>query len=122
MPRPLSATAVGAAAILTLLAGCGRVQAVGPNRTLTVAVTEYRINPQSVTARPGQLTIVVHNYGRLSHNLAVLSGSVEMAATPPLSPGQSAAVTVDLTRGTYALASTVMSDQALGAYGTLTVR
>jgi hypothetical protein len=122
MPRTLFATAVGAAATLTLLTGCGRVQAVGPNRTLSIAVTEYRVDPQSVTASPGQLTMVVHNYGRLSHNLAVLSGSVEMAATPPIAPGQSAAITVDLTPGRYALASTVMSDQALGTYGTLTVR
>ncbi len=122
MPRTVFAAAVGAAAILALLTGCGRVQAVGPNRTLSVAVTEYRINPQTVTAGSGQLTIVVHNYGRLSHNLAVLSGSVEMGSTPPISPGQSAAITVDLTPGKYALASTVMSDQALGTYGTLTIR
>jgi hypothetical protein len=122
MPRALFATAVAAAAILTVLMGCGRVQAVGPNRTLSVAVTEYRINPQTVTTRPGQLTIVVHNYGRLSHNLAVLSGSVEMAATPAISPGQSAAITVSLTPGRYVLASTVMADQSLGTYGALTVR
>ncbi|HWE31979.1 MAG TPA: cupredoxin domain-containing protein [Solirubrobacteraceae bacterium] len=122
MPRPLFASAAGAATILTLLTGCGRVAAVGPSRTLSVAVTEYRINPQRVTASSGQLTIEVHNYGRLSHNLAVFSGSVEDATTPPISPGQSAELTVNLTPGKYALASTVMSDQALGTYGTLTVR
>jgi plastocyanin len=122
MPRPLFAAALGAATILALLTGCGRVATVGPSRTLSVAVTEYRINPQSVTASPGPLTITVHNYGRLSHNLAIFSGSVQDATTPPISPGQSAALTVDLTRGKYALASTIMSDQALGTYGTLTVR
>jgi hypothetical protein len=109
-------------ALATALAGCGRTAVVGPGRTLSLAVTEYRVNPQSVTANPGQLTIVVHNYGRLSHNLAVFSGSVEQASTPPIPPGQTGQLTVDVVRGKYALASTIMSDQALGAYGTLTVR
>ncbi len=122
MSRPQFAATIGALTTLALLTGCGHSAVVGPSRTLSVAVTEYRINPPSVTASPGQLTIVVHNYGRLSHNLAVFSGSVEDATTPPISPGQSADLTVDLTPGKYALASTVMSDQALGTYGTLTVR
>jgi hypothetical protein len=109
------------AASLVLLSGCGRTLLVGSDRTLSVGLTEYRIAPQSIHAPPGLLTILVHNYGRLTHNLVISRAGQPEAATAPISPGETAELAVTLGPGTYLVASTILSDQALGAYGTLTV-
>src|SRR5690348_17114204 len=74
--RPMRRAIVAAAALLAAappLSGCGHTTTVGAGRTVAVALTEYRVRPQSVQAAAGELTIVVHNYGRLTHNLVVSS-------------------------------------------------
>lgn len=110
------------ALLLSGLAGCSRTVDVNASRTLQVALTEYRITPQSVQAPSGALTIFVHNYGRLSHNLVIsLDGQSEFS-TQPVPPGQTTELIAILTPGRYLMASTILSDQALGAYGTLVVR
>ena len=43
------------------------------------------------------------------------------AETPPIAPGSSALLAVDLVRGSYEMASNLFDDQSLGTYGTLTV-
>jgi hypothetical protein len=114
----LAATLIGLA---IAAAGCGHTVRVGPDRTLRIAMTEYRLNPQSVTAPEGQLTILIHNYGRLTHNLAVSLNGQTAGATKPIAPGQDATLTVMLTKGSYLLSSTLLSDEALGEFGTLKV-
>jgi hypothetical protein len=94
---------------------------VSANGILHVALSEYRVAPQDVSARAGTLTIFVHNYGRLNHNLVISYNGVSEASTEPIRPGQSAELIATLTPGRYVMASTVLSDQALGAYGSLTV-
>jgi len=64
---------------------------------------------------------VAINYGRLTHNLVLSRGGQTQGSTRALAPGQSGVITVQLTPGTYQMASTILSDQALGAYGTMTV-
>jgi hypothetical protein len=110
------------AASVALLCGCGQTHVVGADHTLTVALTEYRVAPQSIRAPAGLLTIFVHNYGRLTHNLVISLRGQPEAATQPISPGGSGVLAVTLGPGRYLVASTLLSDQALGAYGTLTVR
>jgi predicted small secreted protein len=103
------------------LAGCGTTTTVGTGRTLQIALNEYRVTPQSVRAQTGPLTIFVHNYGRLTHDLVIsLDGRTE-AATTPIAPGQTQELDAALAPGRYLMASSVLSDQALGAYGSLTV-
>lgn len=103
------------------LGGCGRVATVGADRTLQLALTEYRLNPRSVRAGAGMLTIRVHNYGRLTHNLVISAGGQPSVSTKPIPPGQSVELILTLIPGTYRMASTILSDEALGEYGTLTV-
>lgn len=86
-----------------------------------MALTEYRLNPQSIDASGGVLAIVVHNYGRLTHDLVVSLNGQNIAGTKPIPPGQTAELDLDLAPGTYQMASTILSDQDLGAYGTLKV-
>ncbi len=104
-----------------LLAGCSHTQLVGSDRTLHVALNEYRINPQNVRVSAGLLVIEVRNFGRLNHNLVITHDGVTVDQTDPLPPGQSTDVAVSLTAGKYVMASTILSDQTLGMYGTLTV-
>ncbi|HEX3834629.1 MAG TPA: hypothetical protein VHW04_21785 [Solirubrobacteraceae bacterium] len=119
--RPLPRTWLLAALPALALAGCGHVARVGPGATLQVALNEYRVTPQDVRAGSGPLTIVVHNDGRLTHDLVITQDGRQTAATEPLAPGQTTDLVTTLAPGRYLMASTILSDQALGAYGTLNV-
>ena len=116
---PLAVFAAGL--VIMAAAGCGATTTVASSGTLQIAVTEYRITPQSVRAGAGVLTIVVHNDGRLSHNLVISHGSVVEASTTPIAPGGWTELQAALLPGRYLIASSLLSDQALGAYGTLDV-
>ncbi|HUO73819.1 MAG TPA: hypothetical protein VMU39_23810 [Solirubrobacteraceae bacterium] len=105
-----------------LAAGCGQTRTVGADRTLRVALSEYRLNPESARTTPGVVAILVHNYGRLTHNLVVSENGQTIGSTKPMAPGQSAELDLNLAAGSYLMTSTILSDQALGTYGTLTVR
>jgi hypothetical protein len=111
-----------AAALVTLgAAACGSTTTVSKNGTLRVALSEYRVIPQDVHTTAGVLTIVVHNYGRLTHDLVIsLNGQPEIS-TKPIAPGQTAVLDAALIPGKYQMASSILSDQALGAYSTLDV-
>jgi uncharacterized cupredoxin-like copper-binding protein len=109
------------ASLALLAGGCGRAQVVASGRTLELGLTEYRLIPQDVRVHAGQLTIFVHNYGRLTHNLVVSRNGQEQGETKPIPPGQGTELTLTLRPGKYLTASTILSDQALGQDGTLTV-
>ncbi len=80
---------VAAAVALTLLAaGCGSTTRVGSDRVFQVALTEYHVAPQSASVLMGTVSIYVHNYGRLSHNLVISTGGRPLASTEPIPPGQ----------------------------------
>lgn len=112
---------LAAAAAAAGVAGCAGTIRVGSRRSVTVDVSEYRLRPASLQAPTGQLQISVRNLGRLTHDLVVARGNSWVAATRPLFPGQSQTLTLNLPRGTYSIFSSLLSDQALGAYGTLEV-
>lgn len=120
--RRTALSAIVAALAAVAGAGCSHTARVGPARTLQVAVSEYRLKPDSIEVTPGFLTLVVRNYGRLTHNLVVAQNGRPQGATGSIPPGHEATLIVDLARGRYTLASTILSDADLGARGTLTVR
>ena len=103
------------------IAGCGHAQSVGRARIVQVAEAEYRLSPDALKLRQGPITLVVHDFGRLAHNLAVLDGATTVAETAPIPPGTSVTLAVYLAPGTYTLASTLLDDQSLGIRGKLTV-
>jgi uncharacterized cupredoxin-like copper-binding protein len=106
---------------LVAVAGCSHTTVVGRNRTVNVAISEYRLNPGRVRVTTGTFTILVHNVGRLTHNLVIGSGGHKEAGTTTIWPGQHAELTVNLAPGTYSMTSNLQSDQALGVDGTLEV-
>ena len=116
--------ATSASALLGIaLAGCGHTATVGADRTLRVALTEYQIVPGKVQASAGALTIIVHNVGKLTHNFVITDASNQQVdGTPAIWPGSTRQLSVTLAPGRYTLSSTLFSDQALGQFGTLTVK
>ena len=113
--------AAGAAAALLGVCGCGSTTTVGSSRTLQIGLDEYRVLPQDVRTTAGPLTIVVHNYGRLTHSLVITLHGLPEASTGPIAPGETTDLYATLEAGDYVMASSILSDQALGAYGTLDV-
>jgi hypothetical protein len=119
MPAP--ARAAVALALAWTLAGCTHTIRVGGGRTLQIALTEYRMTPDTVRAFAGTLTITARNLGTRTHDLVVSLGNFNEAKPLYLTPGATGTVTVDLAPGQYMLRSTVLDDQALGLWGTLDV-
>jgi hypothetical protein len=112
---------IATALVLLAVAGCGSTTKVGSDGMLEVGLKEYRVLPQDVHARAGVLTIFVHNYGRLTHDLVISLHGIAQASTQPIPPGQTVELDTTLGPGRYVMASSILSDQALGAYGTLDV-
>ena len=104
-----------------LVTACSHTEVVGTDRTVRIQLSEYRLEPQSIRVGHGLVTIIVHNHGMLDHNLALFQNGETVDSINPLSPGETSQMTLFLSPGTYSMASTVLSDQSLGAYGTLRV-
>jgi hypothetical protein len=121
MSAPRASKLALVAGCAAVLVGCGHAQSVSGDRTLHVALSEYHLRPDNIRVTAGYLDIQVRNYGRLTHNLVISRNGVTDGSTKPIWPGQSAEMTISLEPGTYSIASTMLSDQALGAYGTLKV-
>ena len=105
-----------------LLAGCGATHhrpALG--RAERVASTSGASRPEHADARAGSLVIVVHNSGRLAHNLLLSRDGVRVSSTPPIMPGQDADLAATVQKGSYEMLSSMVDDEATGVYGTLNV-
>jgi hypothetical protein len=134
MSRSLT-TAACLATTALVLGGCGEGKVFRTDRPiLRITVDEYRIMPQNIEARPpnGRLKIVVHNSGRLTHNLVIEIPPKEVGDKPipiegarvtSMQPGESAApIKVTLRPGTYRLVCTIANHDDLGQYGKLVVK
>ena len=102
-------------------AACQGTKHVGPDRTVSIVLSEYRLAPDRVRASAGPLTLVIHNFGRLTHNLALRRAGKLVAESVAIVPGGESILAVDLTAGTYDMTSTLFEDESLGMHGTLTV-
>jgi uncharacterized cupredoxin-like copper-binding protein len=131
MSRSLLTAACLATAVL-VLGGCGEGKLVSTDRPiLRITVDEYRIVPQNLKARPGRIKLVVHNAGRLTHNLVIEIPPkkvgdkpipVEGARVTSMQPGETAApIKVTLAPGTYRLVCTIANHDDLGQYGKLVI-
>ena len=136
---PARATMFAVAALVALgtavalLGGCGddSKAVVDRDATLRLRVDEYRILPENIRTRAGRVHLVVHNIGRLTHNVAVETFSdspetdspVELGRTATSHPGET--VTEDgrisLKPGKYRLVCTIGNHDDLGQYATLVV-
>lgn len=120
MPNRLAIRLLVVGAAAAALAGCSQTT-VARSRSVQISLTEYRVVPQSIQSRPGELTLRVENDGRLTHTLAITRHGNILGQTGPLPPGARTILILSLNPGRYLMTSTLLSDQDLGEYGTLTV-
>ena len=101
------------AALALTLAGCGSggggqaTSVASPTAApvvgtaVSVVEKEFSITLAKTTLSPGTYTFQVSNQGAISHNLTVAGPGVATKATPTISAGQSAHLTVTLQKGSY---------------------
>ena len=122
---PTAARATAVAAALAACAGCGEPDPVAVDATpLRLTLSEYRVEPQAVRVPAGRVEIVVRNGGTTTHRLEIRSAdrARRLAASPPLPPGASARLMLDLPPGTYVDACAVERHDTLGEHGTIVAR
>jgi uncharacterized cupredoxin-like copper-binding protein len=92
-------------------------------KTINVTESEWKVVlPPEKTLAQGTYTFVVHNSGKIQHDLAITGGKVTgPAKTPLINPGGNAKLTVSLGTGSYTLYCTVPGHKALGMQATLSV-
>jgi uncharacterized cupredoxin-like copper-binding protein len=117
--------AIAAAAALVAGTGCGEPSPVALDATpLRLTLSEYRVAPQAVRVPAGRVTIVVRNAGTMVHRLQVRNEdrTRTLAASPPLRPGETARLVVELPPGTYVDTCAIERHDTLGEHGTIVAR
>jgi hypothetical protein len=124
-PLPSRALATAVATALVTCTGCGEPDAVAVDATpLWLTLSEYRIAPQAVRVPAGRVEILVRNGGTAVHRLEICSAdrTRTLAASPPLRPGQTARLVVELPPGAYVDTCAVERHDTLGEHGTIVAR
>ena len=82
-------------------AAASRTPAAVDATPLRLTLSEYRISPQAVRVPAGRVEIVVRNGGAMVHRLEIRSEdrTRTLASSPPLRPGATARLVVDLPPG-----------------------
>jgi plastocyanin len=118
------ARATAVLVVAAVLAGCGGGEpaASAKGARVAIALDDFLITPQDVTARAGRVTFAVTNRGRLVHSFHVQRPDREAVKLTRLQPGASATVTADLAPGEYRLVCVESNHAELGMTGRLVVR
>ena len=117
--RTLAALLIG----LATATGCGggatvREQTGGFNVTLD----DYLIRPQSIRVPKGkQLTVTVHNVGKLGHTFRIRSSNHDVLKFTTLAPGETKSRSFKLAAGKYTMYCALSNHEELGMHGTLVV-
>ena len=92
-------------------------------QTIKVTESEWKVAlPAAGTLKAGQYTFVVHNAGKIPHDLVVSGPHVTGTAnTPLISPGKDATLKVGLSAGIYTLYCAVPGHRQLGMVAKLSV-
>ncbi|MGH2980987.1 MAG: plastocyanin/azurin family copper-binding protein [Solirubrobacterales bacterium] len=97
--------------------------AKGPGGTVQLAAdpTQIAYDKSALSSKPGAVTIDFDNPAQVAHDVAIASGSEEIAKSELVTDGK-ASVTAALTPGKYVFFCTVPGHREAGMQGTLTVR
>jgi hypothetical protein len=116
---PPRLVALVVAAALPLASGCGEPDAVAVEGPLRLTISEYRVSPQVVRVPAGRVELVVRNAGTMVHQLQIrtLDRTRALATSPPLRPGETARLTVELPPGDYVSTCPLDRHDTLGEHG-----
>jgi plastocyanin len=111
-------------AFALLLGACGGSEEVAraPDRDIGIELRDFRIGPQVVSTRRGELTFTVINRGRLPHNFHVKGPGGSRIGLSTMLPGRGSTGVKKFGRGTYRMVCTIANHEELGMYGRLVVR
>ena len=123
-PSPLPAVAATTAAIrrprstTEEAAGGGG----GGGETVNVSLVDFKLDPADPTVKAGEVTFKATNDGDTTHSLEIEGPGEETELPQDLAPGDSGAVTVDLSKpGTYEWYCPIDSHKEEGMEGEITV-
>lgn len=127
-------TAAAAPAATTTASGA----ATATDGRVTIEASEFKFSPTAITAKPGKLTIVMHDTGKVVHELVVLktkaaadalkvtggrvSEKDSVGEISETDAGASKSRTFDLEAGTYVFVCNVPGHYMDGMRGTITVQ
>jgi hypothetical protein len=97
---------------------------------IRVELREFKMTPQAVSIKRGNVSIQVTNRGALVHNLQIETivprssdeKAEQLLAIKAMQPGASASGNVSLSPGKYRWRSSIANDDDLGMYGVIEVR
>ena len=123
MSRSRARTLALLAVPLALATGCGDATPTVPAREgrAEVALDDYLLDPQELSARPGPLTLTVRNRGRIGHSLRLRLDEDVRVSVLTLLPGERETVTRSLPAGSYRMYCAIGNHEELGMWGTLMV-
>lgn len=94
----------------------------GGAQTVKVGETEYKLNPDNPTVKPGKVSFDVTNDGKVVHTLTVEGPDGSSTLDQDLKPGNSGELAVDLSEpGKYAFFCPIDGHKGLGMVGEITV-
>lgn len=97
--------------------------AKGPGGTVQLAAdpTQIAYDKAALTSKPGEVTIDFDNPSQISHDVAIVKGSQEIAKSDLIAQSKTS-VSADLAAGKYTFFCTVPGHREAGMEGTLTVK
>jgi plastocyanin len=95
---------------------------VGQDGTLTAKEADFSIDLGTTSLKAGPYLVKVDNTGNATHDLVVEQNGSKIAGTSPISPGQSASLSVTLKPGTYVFYCSIGNHRAMGMETTVTVQ
>lgn len=118
-------------ALAIVLAGCsagGSASSAAPTgsaaangATIEVAASEYKFDPNAITAPAGQVSFHVTNKGTEEHEFEIFKGDTVVDEIEGLVPGLDLTLDVTLEAGDYTFACKLNGHDQAGMTGTLTV-
>ena len=113
-----------AAGTAAALSGCGdqpRPTSVGGG-PISLEMTDYRFEPQSLRGRAGEIRVEVHNRGRLPHAFELRRNGRQRLRIRTVLPGRRGSATARLPAGRYRFACPIGNHEELGMHGVLVLR
>jgi uncharacterized cupredoxin-like copper-binding protein len=121
-PSSAPSSAAPSSAAPSSAAPSSAAAAAGGTTAVTAVETEFHIALSKKSFSPGTYKFTAVDKGHLQHNLVINGPGVNMAKTAGLlSPGQSASVTVTLSKGSYDIFCGVPGHKAEGMNVNITV-